>query len=65
LRLQQEINNYYQTSGVPIPPPLVDMVTLTQNRASIIAPLYMDIHSTFTNPDLAVVHHPQLKPQEG
>jgi hypothetical protein len=41
------------------------MVTLTQNRASVIAPLYMDIHSTFTNPDLAVVHHSQLKPQEG
>jgi multidrug resistance protein MdtO len=57
-RLQDEIKNYYQASGAPIPPPLVDMVTLTQNRASIIAPLYMGIHSTFTDPDLAVVHHP-------
>jgi multidrug resistance protein MdtO len=62
LRSQEEIRNHYL--GTPIPPPLVDMMTLTQNLASIIAPLYSDIRATFTNLDLAVVHHPQLKPTE-
>ncbi len=62
LRLREEIRNYYQGSGAPIPPPLIDMMTLTQNLAAIIAPLYDDIHSTFTHPDLVLVHHPQPLP---
>ena len=37
------------------------MITLTQNLASILAPLYLDIHATFTNPKLAVIHHPQIE----
>jgi multidrug resistance protein MdtO len=63
LRLQDEIKKYYQVSGIPIPPPLVDMMTLTQDRASIITPLYMDISTTFAKPDLALVHA-QLKPRD-
>jgi len=63
-RLQEAIQQYYRVSGSPIPLPLVDMMTLTQNLASIIAPLYTDIHTTFANPMLAVMHHPQLSSQE-
>ena len=59
LRLRQEIEKHY--AGVPIPPSLADMVTLTQNLASTVAPLYMDIHATFTNPHQAALHHPHLK----
>ena len=60
MRLHEEIRNHYQESGAPIPPSLIDMMTLAQNLAAIVAPLYDDIHTTFTNPDLAAVHHPQL-----
>jgi multidrug resistance protein MdtO len=62
LRLHEEIRNHYL--GTAIAPALIDMMTLTHNLASIIAPLYSDIHATFANPDLAVVHNPQLKPRE-
>jgi multidrug resistance protein MdtO len=62
LRLHEEIRNHYR--GTAIAPALIDMMTLTHNLASIIAPLYSDIHATFANPDLAVVHNPQLKPRE-
>jgi multidrug resistance protein MdtO len=61
-RLREAITNYYGASGAPIPPPLVDIVTLSQNLGSIVTPLYSDINATFTNPDLAQVHRPQLKP---
>ncbi|MGO9520444.1 MAG: hypothetical protein ACLPND_25685 [Candidatus Korobacteraceae bacterium] len=60
-RLRQEIQRHYATVALPIPPPLVDMITLTQNLASILAPLYLDIHATFTDPQLAVIHHLQIK----
>jgi multidrug resistance protein MdtO len=60
LRLQEAIQHHYQASGTPIPLPLVDMMTLTQNLASIAAPLYQDIHATYINPHLAALHHPQL-----
>ena len=60
-RLRERIQSHYATVGLPIPPPLADMITLTQNLASILAPLYLDIHATFTNPKLAVIHHPQIE----
>jgi multidrug resistance protein MdtO len=60
-RLRDEIKKYYEGSGVPVPPPLVDMVTLTQNLAAIVVPLYNDIHGTFTNAKLAAMHHPELR----
>jgi hypothetical protein len=63
-KLKDEINKYYAASGQPIPPPLVALITLTQNLASISAPLYKDIHATFIDPELAVVHHPHLRPQQ-
>jgi multidrug resistance protein MdtO len=60
-RLRQEIDKHYTASGLPIPPTLVDMITITQNLASILAPLYLDIHATFTNPQQAIIHRPQLE----
>ena len=41
----------YQTGELlhSIPPPLTGLITLAQNLASIVAPLYVDIRATFTN----------------
>ena len=58
--LKDAIQAQYSTPGTSIPPPLVDMITLTQNLASIVAPLAEDVHSTFSNPQLNTIHHPQL-----
>ncbi len=60
-RLQQEIEKHYAVSGLPIPSALADMITLTQNLASIVVPLSADIHSTFTNPQHAAMHYPQTR----
>jgi len=57
-RLREEIERSY---GQSIPPTLADMITLTQNLAQVVAPLYDDIHATFSTPELAVVHHPHLR----
>ncbi len=48
--LKQEIQTYYSKSGISIPSPLVDMITLTQNLASIVAPLSADVRAAFSNP---------------
>jgi multidrug resistance protein MdtO len=62
--LRQEIQNYYLRAGSPIPPPLADLITLSQNLASIVAPMYVDIHTTFTTPQHAVMHHPKTRLDE-
>jgi len=59
-RLQGEIEQNCTASGVEIPPRLVDMITLTQSLAFIVAPLYADIHATFTSPQQAAINHPQV-----
>jgi len=64
-RLKEEIGKHYAAAGVPVPSSLVDMITISQNLAAIAAPLYADIHGTFTNPQVAVLHHPQMRPAEG
>jgi multidrug resistance protein MdtO len=53
LRLQQTIKKFYESSSSPIPPPLVDMITIAKNLASIATPLYRDIHATFAPSDLS------------
>ena len=63
-RLEQEIRQQYADSGIAIPPSLVDIVTLAQNLASILVPLYADIHATFSSPEKVSLHHPQLEPKE-
>ena len=60
-QLRDEIQSYYKDS--PVPAALADIVVLTQNLASIIAPLSADVHATFTSPQQAVLHHP--KPRLG
>jgi multidrug resistance protein MdtO len=60
-RLRRTTQDQYRVSGSPIPPPLADMIALTQNLASILAPLYLDIHATFTNPQQAARHDPQIE----
>ena len=62
--LQQEIHEQYVRSGLPIPSPLSDILTLTQNLASIVVPLYADIHKTFTNSPDAVLHRPHTRLRE-
>ena len=64
MTLKEEIQAHYSASGSPIPPPLIDMITLTQNLASIVAPLSVDIHSTFTTPQVAAMHQPGVKLNE-
>jgi multidrug resistance protein MdtO len=64
-RLKQEIEKHYAALGQPVPPSLVDLITISQNLGSIAAPLYKDIHGTFANPEVAEMHHPQMRPAEG
>ena len=59
--LRLAIRNHYERLGMPIPLPIADMITLSQNLASIAAPLYADIHTTFTNPRYAIMHYPQTR----
>jgi multidrug resistance protein MdtO len=43
--LQREIRDHYERPGLSIPSPIADMITLSQNLASIAALLYTDIHT--------------------
>jgi hypothetical protein len=45
--LKEKIQTEYSKPDQSMPATLADMITLTQNLASIIAPLAADIHSTF------------------
>jgi len=49
-KLQQEIRKYYEERGQQISPQASDVISLAENLASILAPLYEDIHSTFASP---------------
>ena len=49
-KLQQEIRKYYEEHGLQISPQASDVISLAENLASILAPLYEDIHSTFARP---------------
>jgi multidrug resistance protein MdtO len=45
-RLQQETRKYYDERGLQISPQASDVISLAENLASILAPLYEDIHAT-------------------
>jgi len=47
-RLQQEIRKY-EERGLQISPQASDVISLAESLASILAPLYEDIHSTFVS----------------
>ena len=63
-KLRQEIENQYGAPGRAIPPPLEDVITLTHNLVSIVAPLYADIRATFASPQMAEIYHPQIELEE-
>jgi multidrug resistance protein MdtO len=48
--LQKEIRKYYEERELQIPAQATDMISLTGNLASILSPLYQDIHATFSSP---------------
>jgi multidrug resistance protein MdtO len=49
-KLQREIRKYYDERGQQISPQASDVISLAENLAFILAPLYEDIHSTFVRP---------------
>ena len=59
IRLRKEIEKHYAALSQPVPPSLVDMITVSQNLASIMGPLYQDVHATFANPQQPAMHYPQ------
>jgi multidrug resistance protein MdtO len=62
-KLREVIHQQYGP-GIAIPPSLSDMITLTQNLASIVAPLYADLHATFASDQHAERQRPQLRPEK-
>jgi hypothetical protein len=57
--VRQEVESYYAASGQAIPTTIADMVTLEQNLASIVTPLYEDVERTFGNSRTAGLHRPE------
>ena len=52
-RMQQKIRKYHQDRGEPMSSEAADLVDLAVSLASVLSPLYEDIHSTFaTAPNL-------------
>ena len=47
VRAKQQINEYYQGLGVPVPAQAADVVGLTESLASILGPLFEDMRCTF------------------
>jgi multidrug resistance protein MdtO len=60
VRVQEEVRRYYQDLGTPIPAQASDVVGLSESLATIIAPLYEDIHDTFAAHDRGIGSHIQL-----
>ena len=50
---QREVRKHYHDLGVPVAPQASDLAGLAQSLASILSPLYEDIHATFTEPSKA------------
>ena len=44
---QREVGKHYQDLGMPVAPQASDLAGLAQSLASILAPLYEDVHATF------------------
>lgn len=56
-----EIRKYYRDHGMPVSPQASDLADLTKSLASVLFPLYQDIHSTFAEPSkIAPVQRPLL-----
>jgi multidrug resistance protein MdtO len=48
--LHQQVRKYYEEHNLPVSVQGSDVITLSENLASILAPLYADIHATFAGP---------------
>jgi multidrug resistance protein MdtO len=59
-RVQQKIDAYYHDLGMPVSPQASDIVGLTESLASVLSPLYEDIHSTIRASANTVGAGPQL-----
>jgi multidrug resistance protein MdtO len=59
-RLQQEIRKFYQDLGMPVSPQASDVAGLTESLASVLSPLYEDIHSTFADASRRAQAQPQF-----
>jgi multidrug resistance protein MdtO len=46
-RLAQEFRRYYQNLGIPLSSESSDVIELSESLASVLSPLYKDIHATF------------------
>jgi multidrug resistance protein MdtO len=60
-RLHEEIRKSYEERGLPLSAEASDVISLTQNLASILTALHEDIHSTFASRS----HAPSRIPQSG
>jgi multidrug resistance protein MdtO len=58
--VQKEIRKYYQDLGMPISPQASDVAGLVESLASVLSPLYEDIHSAFVTPPNAIEAGPRL-----
>jgi multidrug resistance protein MdtO len=58
--VQQEIRKYYQDLGTPVSPQASDVADLIGSLASVLSPLYEDIHSTFAASPKTTGNQPQL-----
>ncbi len=60
-RMQDAIRNYYRGLGVPVPAQASDVLGLAESLATILAPLYDDIRSTFAAHNQGIGAHIQLQ----
>jgi multidrug resistance protein MdtO len=60
-RVQEAIRNYYHDLGVPVPAQASDVLGLAESLATILAPLYDDIRSTFAAHAQGIGSHIQLQ----
>jgi multidrug resistance protein MdtO len=60
-RVQEAIRSYYQALDVPVPAQASDVLGLAESLATILAPLYDDIRTTFAAHDQGIDPHVQLQ----
>jgi multidrug resistance protein MdtO len=59
-RLREEIRKYYHDLGIPVAPEASDVADLAESLASILSPLYEDIHATFATSPKTTGIQPQF-----
>ena len=58
--VQQEIQKYYHDLGAPVSPQASDVAGLIESIASVLSPLYKDIHSTIADTSRTARAQPQF-----